>query len=306
MSIFLLHNWLLLNEEIIPKLEESENLIDDFYPVLLDTYLTNVKEAWISEEGKTIKEIEDNQKEYWDLVGAVNDRERARDEFYKLQNPQTEKDAVSIIEGYHAALKDYSDPLANEYKKLLNNFLIKYNIRYIICEPCTLILTIEGLLATEYDYVKHLAQNSGSRSRKQLMGVLQNNLMKIETADEERNCISNSVKLIEHFLLEKASRMLSRSFIGRQRTLGYVLSQCPNLFPSQDAKDSLIKYYKFTNDYPNIRHVGNDGCFVRDLNKSDGLLALSLAVSYAAFSTQNYEDILYGSYIKKLKEAVYK
>jgi len=298
MSIFLLPNWQLMNSEILPILEDSENAIEDLYPVLLDTYLTVVKDVFLMEEGGTMEEIDTKKREYWDLVGAANDIGRAREEFYKLPLTITEKDAINISEGYYYSLSEYDDNLADEYKGLLRDFLIKYNIRYCVSQPCKLILTIEGLLATEYDYIKHLSEASGSDSMKRLIKMLQNHLVKIDAPDEENHCIANCIKLIEHFILDRASERLHRPIRGRQRTLGYAIKECPDLFPSESVKESLKKYYDFTNEYPNIRHVGEDACVIRDLNKSDALLALSLSVSYSAFIIQNYEDILDGNYVK--------
>jgi len=210
----------------------------------------------------------------------------------------TEKDAVNISEGYYYSLAECDGNLADEYRDLLRDFLIKYNIRYFMSPPCTLILTIEGLLATEYDYIKHLSETSGSGSRKQLIEIMQNHLMKIDTPDEENNCIASCIKLIEHFSIDRASEKLSKPLEGWQRTLGHALSECRDLFPSESARDSLKRYYNFTNEYPNIRHIGDDACVIRNLNKSDGLLALSLAVAYSTFLIQNHEDILYGNYVK--------
>ena len=298
MSIFLLPNWQLMNSEILPRLEDSENAIKDLYPALLDTYLDVIKDVFLMEEGGTIEEIEMKKSEYWDLVTAVNDIERAREQFYKLPLTITEKDAVNISERYYYSLAERDDNLADEYRDLLRDFLIKYNIRYFVSNPCKLILTIEGLLATEYDYIKHLSETSGSGSRKQLIEIMQNHLMKIDTPDEENNCIASCIKLIEHFIFDRASEKLSKPLRGGQRTLGYAMNKCPDLFPSESARDSLKSYYNFANEYPNVRHVGDDACVVRDLNKSDGLLALSLAVAYSAFLIQNHEDILYGNYVK--------
>ena len=131
-----------------------------------------------------------------------------------------------------------------------------------------------------------------------LDGITGNHLVKIDTPDEENNCIANCIKLIEHFIFDRASEKLPKPLEGRQKTLGYALNECPDLFPSKSARDSLKRYYNFTNEYPNIRHIGDDACVIRDLNKSDGLLAISLAVAYSAFLIQNHEDILYGNYVK--------
>ena len=52
MSMFLLHNWHIINNEIAAKLEESKNAIDDLYCVLLTTYLINLEGYYFDEEGR--------------------------------------------------------------------------------------------------------------------------------------------------------------------------------------------------------------------------------------------------------------
>jgi hypothetical protein len=295
MNIFLISNWHFMNEEIWEKLESSENAIEDLYSILLDSYLTIMKDTFFNDE----KHLNDGRvKQYWDLVGASNDKVLARGEFYKLPPPPNEKYAIDIIENYYQSLLENDYRIANKYRDFLKDFLQKFGVRYFITKPCKLTITIEGLLATEYDYIKYLSENSRSPSRKQLIKIFENHLVKINEPDEENNCIANSIKLIEHFILDTISKKKNITLQGRQRTLGYAIKECIDIFPSTSAKESLKKYYDFTNEYPNIRHVGEDSCVIRDLNKSDALLALSLAVAYSVFLTQNYEDIIYGKYIK--------
>ncbi len=286
MSIFILYNWQIMNNEIWPRLEESENAIDDLYCVLLNTYLEKQKDAFFKEVG-TKEEIQEKTDYYWDLVGAANDIERAKNEFYEVPPPSTEVEVITIVEGYYDSLLEYNDILAEEYKSYLKNFLLKYNVRYRICDPCKLTLTLEGLLSTQLDYIKYLASFSG-RSKIDSIKILENHLRQIESPFEEHNCINNSIKLIEHFLYD----------ITQKNTLGQALDHSKTLFPSESARNSLKDYYEFANSYPNIRHIGLEKNAKRDLNKSDGILAISLAIAYSAFITQNYDAILYGKYIK--------
>lgn len=287
MSIFLLYNWQIMNDEIWPRLEESENAIDDLYCVLLNTYLEKQKDAFFKDV-ETKEEIQEKTDYYWNLVGAANDIERAKNEFYEVPQPSTEGEIITIVEGYYDSLLDYNDILAEGYKSQLKNFLLKYNVRYRICNPCKLTLTLEGLLSSQLDYIKHLVKISGNSSKAESIKMLECNLRDVDLPYNEKYCIINSITLIEHFLHD----------ITEQRTLGEALDQSGNLFPSESVKESLRKYYDFANDYPNIRHVGANRTKKRDLNKSDGILAISLAVAYSAFITQNYDYILSGKYIK--------
>jgi hypothetical protein len=290
MSMFLLHNWYLINDEIGAKLEASKNTLNDLYSVLLNAYLDNLREYYFKEEGRTEEEINYNKNLYLDLLSAANDvdQDKTRSKFYKAPPPPTERDTVNIIESYYDYLLEYDEILAEEYKKYLTDFLIRYNIRYQIHTPCKLVITIEGLLWTQFNYLKHFAKVSGSQSRTECIRMLEHHLNKIESPYEENQCINDSIKLIEHFLYERTN----------QATLGEALNQSGLIFPSNTAKESLRKYYEFSNDYPNIRHIGSYEPPIRNLNKSDGLLALSLAIAYSAFIIQNHKAILYGNYIK--------
>jgi hypothetical protein len=50
---------------------------------------------------------------------------------------------------------------------------------------------------------------------------------------------------------------------------------------------SLKDFYKFTSDYPNIRHAGTPGSRLRDLKKDDALLAVTLALAFGLFVYDN-------------------
>lgn len=276
MSIFLLPNWKIMLDDICIKLENSKYSIDDLYPVLLQTYLEKLKSKDLDDENSP-------------LFNAINDIERAIEEFHKLPPPPTEIDAVNIVEAFYDSLYDSDEKLAEEYKNYLKDFLFKYNIRYCVCPPCKLSLTIAGLLSTQFDYIKYFARISGPSSRIECIKILEEHLREIHRSHEEHHCINDSIKLIEYHLYDKT----------RQSTLGEAVDKSNSLFPHEALKNSLKEYYRFSNEYPNIRHMGFQDTVKRNLNKSDGILALSIAIAYSAFIIQNQDAILYGNYIKR-------
>lgn len=279
MSIFLLSNWKLMIEDICVKLENSKNSIDDLYPILLRTYLEQLGSEDLEDETSI-------------LFNAINNIPLAIEEFYKLPPPPTETDAVNIVEAYYNSLLESDDRLAEEYMNYLQSFLSRYNIRYCVCPPCRLSLTISGLLSTQFDYIKHFAELKGPSSRIECINILEKHLREIERSYEENHCIEDSIKLIEYFLYD----------VTNESTLGEAMDHTDNLFPHESIKESIKNYYKFSNEYPNIRHIGNPKSAKRSLNKSDGILSLSIAIAYSAFITQNHQAILYGNYIESNDE----
>lgn len=275
MSIFLLPNWKMMIKDICIKLESSKNSIDDLYPVLLRTHLEQLKSEDLENENST-------------LFNAINNIEIAIKEFYKLPLPPTEIDAVKIVEAYYNSLYESDEKLAEEYKNYLGSFLLQYNIRYCVCPPCKLSLTLAGLLSTQFDYIKYLSKITGPSSRMECIKILEKHSREIERSYEENHCIDDSIKLIEYFLYDKT----------KQSTLGEAVDHSDILFPHESVKNSIKNYYDFSNDYPNIRHIGSPKSAKRSLNKSDGILALSIAIAYSAFIIQNHEAILSGNYIK--------
>ncbi|MEI6102982.1 MAG: hypothetical protein WCP70_03460 [Methanothrix sp.] len=292
MSMFLLHNWHIINNEIAAKLEESKNAIDDLYCVLLTTYLINLEDYYFKEEGRTEEDLINHKKIFSDLQSAANDISSARSGFYNAPIPPTEEDTINIFEGYYNYILENNEVLAEEYVEYLKYFLAKYNIRYRLFPPCKLTLSLEGLLWTQMNYIKHFAEITGSQSRIDCIKMLEHHINKIDSSYEEIYCIEDSIKLIEHFLYERT----------KENTLGKALDKSGTIFPSNLAKESLEKYYEFTNKHPNVRHIGSYEPPIRDLNKSDALLAFSLAIAYSAFIIQDHDAILYGRYAKISEE----
>jgi hypothetical protein len=63
-------------------------------------------------------------------------------------------------------------------------------------------------------------------------------------------------------------------------------------------KDCVKKVYKFSCDYPNIRHPGNPSSRIRPLKKDDALLIIALTLGLGSFiSNENSsEAILSGNF----------
>jgi len=299
MSIFLSLNWHSLKEEIWLKMEESEYVFPELYMELMRVYLNVMKDEFFPlDDISTVesyderRRIEEKKELFEDLETKAADLDLVRDTFFNLPILPNEKKAVKIVENIFESLYEYNENLAEEYVDLLKLFLLKYNIRYSICDPCKLSLTPEGYLATEFNYIKYLSQ--GVRAKEEIIEMIENSLNNIENLNEENHCIDQSIKLIENFLLEKTVEDIPE----QNRSLSYMINRCGDLFPTESVRESLKNYYSFSNQYPNIRHIGDERHRIRNLNKSDGLLAISLAIAYSAFLTQNYEDVYYGEYIK--------
>ena len=99
-------------------------------------------------------------------------------------------------------------------------------------------------------------------------------------AHEERNCISISANL-----LEGIARLMTTN--GGD-TLGTAIDGC-DVFPHSSVKQCIKDFYRFTSDYPNLRH-GHPGTLankLRELKKDDALLALMLALGFSSYVLDN-------------------
>jgi len=254
------HNWKKLNKAVWASLEKRTSAPSDMYIELLRFARRRL--------GVQVDEATDI---------ALSDPSLARKDFFKLPEPQNEAKCIELLEGFYVILQDFRTKIAMGYKESLKKFAEEYNLRYIISEDCKFQLSIQGLLVSQY-----------AKLRKALSGTghIEQGLMQLEasvsrlkdTRDEERNCIGIATNVLEGIVCSKTT--------NNQNTLGTAIEGC-NVFPHDALMRCIKDFYKFTSDYPNIRHAGNPASKLRELKKDDALLAVAVALAFSSYVFDN-------------------
>lgn len=260
--------WGQLNKEIWDSLERSVSAPMDVYVELL---------RYMNEKHGFPASIE-----------ALNDPKLAREEFRELSTPLNETSCIAILEGFYEVLSQFGAEIAEKYRMKLNQYIEQHNLRYNLTSTCNFRLSLSGLLMTQCAYLyDSLNQNS---DRLECLVELENGLSKVSDPDGEKNCIRIASNLLEGLTLDKANISAT--------TMTQALEGCPDLFPHNALKECVKNIYKFSCDYPNIRHPGNPANRIRPLRKDDALLIIALTLGLGSFITTNEasETILAGDF----------
>jgi hypothetical protein len=260
-------HWDKLNKDVWDSIEKSVSAPPDIYIELL-RYMTEKHGFQASLE-------------------ALNDPKLARDEFRRLPAPLNESLCLRILEGFYEVLLHFGSEIAQKYQVKLSQYVEEHNLRYRLTSQCKFRLTLPGLLMTQYAQLcKSINQN---RERTECLTELENGLSSVNNVDGEKNCIRIASNLLEGLILDKAN--------ASGATLTVALDRCPNLFPHNSLKECVKNVYRFSCDYPNIRHPGNPANRIRPLKKDDALLVIALTLGLSSFISNNdaSESILSGN-----------
>lgn len=222
-------------------------------------------------------------------IEALNDPEIAKAEFKKFQVPPDELTCISILEGFHDVLSEFSTDIAEKYRLKLSQFLAEHNLRYLLTADCKLELSIQGLLMTQCTHLYKSVVNN-HQDQIECLEDLQASLSRLGNRGEVRNCIRIASNLLEGLTIDRSGNQAD--------TLGAAIDRCPpDIFPHNSLKYCVKNLYKFWSDYPNIRHAGSPARRVRGLKKDDALLIIALTLGFASFISNDNasEEILTGN-----------
>ncbi len=160
----------------------------------------------------------------------------------------------------------------------LKDFTEKHNLRYFLTSDCKLRLSLTGLLVSQYATLKRAI--SARQSRNECLRELETNVGRLSDDEVERNWIRAASNLLEGIVVDKSA--------NNATTFGRTIDGCENCFPHRALIDSAKKFYKFFNDYPNLKHAGRQALKIRDLKKDDAILTISFAVLFASYIARAY------------------
>jgi hypothetical protein len=184
---------------------------------------------------------------------------------------KTEGDAVRALEKAFLKIDDIGgDTLSNRYVNLVEAFIEKYNLRYDLRRPCSLHPTISGVFTQLICQLK--GATSSDAHLKTIMQDFEDSFRDLKsgiTPSRIKACISRQANLLE------AIGQIAPNVTGN--TLGAICDQV-GTWPHDGLKDSAKSIYKFSNQYPGIRHAGTPATQIREIELRD-LIAVSVLLA---------------------------
>jgi hypothetical protein len=207
------------------------------------------------------------------LAEIIDDPAQSQAAFAQTQAEDLagERGLVRFLENAQSTLDELGgDALANLYFNLLAAFIDKFSLRYDLRRPCTLCPTLPGVFASLIRDLRGLTSRDAHLDG--LMKDFENSIrdLRNECSDGRiRICIQKQVNLLE---------ALGQRCPGiTKTTLGAICNELA-VWPHDAVKESLKSLYKFTCDYPGIRHGGTPANATRVIDMRD-MVAMSILLA---------------------------
>jgi hypothetical protein len=233
-------------------------------------------------------DLRQNPPDYKELELVLNDPVRARQAFEQIRSQDfgSEVAMIGFMESaFHTVRAFEIKGYERLYKRLVKNFITKYNLRYRVDDPFRLRLVLSGAFASFYEELRRLHLNDAD------LGVLMGDFeqafgayVRSKQPHDLRTCILKATMYAEG-VAGKAH--------GQNGTLGALCDQL-TCWPHVTVRDSLKKLYGFCSDYPGIRHPGNPAAKLRELESRDAIVVSLLFLSFSGYLSHEVriEDIL--------------
>lgn len=198
----------------------------------------------------------------------------------------TETKAVSALEKIYQRMFDIGgDDLANAYFNIVENFLVKYSLRYDLRRPFSLHPTIPGIFASLFFELRKAAQSDPDL----LASVMDfeeavRDLKNDSSPTRIKTCIAKQTNL-----LEAIGKCLPS--VTTATTLGAICDQA-GTWPHEKVRDSMKNLYHFASDYPGIRHAGTPANKIREIEIKDMIAISALLVGFAPYLTDKLDNAL--------------
>lgn len=219
------------------------------------------------------------------LDEALNDTKLAKAEFKKKIIPTDEKMCITLLEEFYNTLSDMTERRpSKDYQNLLEKFIVQHNLRYFVTADCNIRLSLVGLIISQYEVLKKSV--STKPVRKHALVSLEKNVGLFNEDVTEENCIRVANNLLEGIMQDKGKTLKGKL---KSDKFSDSLDACKYCFPHEALLESARKFYKFSNDYPNLRHGGEESnpMQIRPIKKDDAILALSYTILLASFIADN-------------------
>ncbi|HYE47807.1 MAG TPA: hypothetical protein VEA44_18715 [Caulobacter sp.] len=184
----------------------------------------------------------------------------------------TEADRVNFLEAAFEVLEDLGgDELSNTFFNRIQRFIDKYSLRYDLRRPFSLHPTLAGVFSGMVRELKSIA--AADAALLPILRDFEESVRDLRVDSSERNiktCIQKQVNLLEA-LGQGHPNAAGANTLGR-------ISDNIGTWPHEQVKEAIKNLYRFTCDYPGIRHAGTAANQLRPLGMTD-LVAISAVLA---------------------------
>lgn len=201
---------------------------------------------------------------------------------------KTEADAVKALEKAFERIDDIGgDTLSNRYVNLVEAFIEKYNLRYDLRRPFSLHPTISGVFTQLISQLRNTT--SADAHLHGIMGDFEESFRDLKagaTPARIKACISRQANLLE------AIGQIAPNVTGN--TLGRICDEV-GTWPHAQLKEAAKSVYKFSNQFPGIRHAGTPATQIREMELRDLIAVSVILTGFAPYLTDRLSaDNIYG------------
>lgn len=263
------------------------------------------------------------------LAEITNDPERSEESFAntKSEDFSSEWALIGFLESAHEILNDFGgDLLATHYFNLLEKFIEKFNLRYDLKRSCTFCPTLPGIFSslvlnlqkvTNHDSKLYSlmveCENEICSLREPLTihptlpGVFSSLVLKLEETTSQNAHLDILMKEFEDSIcdlridfsegriktcIQKQVNLLEAmgfNFPGiKKDTLGAICNEI-NTWPHDQVKEALKSVYRFTCDYPGLRHGGKPQHALRTIDMRDMIAMSILLIGFTPYLTDQLD-----------------
>lgn len=290
--------------EIWVKLEKHPEFGDDLFP---DLYRELVAEPLppqapppaeeYTEDGELVRPEDIAARDAYDLAFESFTQERAQyeeavsgghlsrkacREILKTQI-RSEMDAVAAFERAYSVVSSYGDEkFSNRYFLLVEQFLKKYSLRFDLRRPFSLHPTLPGIFARLIHELKQAtAQDAALNVMMREFEDAVRDLRTDKSSGKIKSCIQKQVNLLE---------AIGQNCPGvTSNTLGQICDQV-GTWPHDAVKESMKKLYRFSCDYPGIRHGGTAAHQLREIEMRDMVAVSVLLAGFVPYLTDSLDS----------------
>ncbi|OPX78833.1 MAG: hypothetical protein A4E45_01049 [Methanosaeta sp. PtaB.Bin039] len=219
-----------------------------------------------------------------ELAEARNDPDKARIHFLALRGTDftNESAIVHFLEEVHNIIVDYEIPgFEDLYRRLLNNAICKFNLRYRLDDPFILRFLLPGSFTNLYAEIQRV--NAGSDHLEGLLTDFEkafDHFARTQDRADLKTCIAKASNYIEG---------LASATYGEPSTLGRLCDRLTD-WPHDNMRDAIKNLYWFCSDYPGIRHGGDPRGVRRDLDSRDMTLATFLLLTSSVYLSHGMDE----------------
>jgi hypothetical protein len=212
-----------------------------------------------------------------DYFDVSNDPRLARQRFQELSPDRfvSDRRLGHFFEEAFFIIEDFSSELSEYYSTLVDRFLTRYNLRYMLIRPFQLTPTLPGILTGFIQQVELKATGDPHLAglKRHLERAIEL-LSKDGRPEDVHKCIGDACNLAEG---------LARGYPGATaQTLGDLAKEL-DVWPHQTLREALLKLYGFCSNYPGIRHSGHPGGSLRGLTMKDAVVVSVLLLAFSGY-----------------------